>query len=136
MRTSAHAVFEIYYHLTFQTKYRHKCITTEMLQRLDSIFRDTLPGQGCNLMEFNGEDDHVHLLIDATPQICVAQLVRTLKTVSSRLIRKEFEEHLTPYYWKSVFWSASYGCKSVSIGTDLEQIIQYVRNQESPEAAH
>lgn len=87
-------------------------------------------------MEFNGEDDHVHLLIDATPQICVAQLVRTLKTVSSRLIRRDFADHLSQYYWKPVFWSASYGCKSVSIGTDLAQIIQYVRNQESPEATN
>jgi putative transposase len=136
MRTAAHSVFEIYYHVTFQTKYRHKCITQEMLHRIEAIFRDVLPGQGCNLVEFNGESDHVHLVIDAPPQVCVAELVRMLKTVSSRLIRKEFKEHLEQYYWKAKFWSASYGVKSISRGADLEQIIDYVQKQDTPPAAN
>ncbi len=152
-----HAAFEIYYHITFQVKYRHKCITLDMLTRMESIFRDTLIKWRSNLVSFSGEVDHIHMVIETHPALNLSQLIANLKTVSSRYLRKEYAEHLSKYFWKRCdpgdfhlrsstrrvspkeraprqpyFWSKSYGIKSISRGADLDKIIEYVQNQEKP----
>lgn len=132
MRTMNHAAFEIYYHITFQVKYRHKCITLDMLTRMESIFRDTLIKWRSNLVSFSGEVDHIHMIIETHPSLNLSQLIANLKTVSSRYLRKEYAEHLSKYFWKPYFWSKSYGIKSISRGADLDKIIEYVQNQEKP----
>lgn len=83
------------------------------------------------LIEFNGESDHLHLLVSIHPTIAISDLVANLKTTTSRRIRSEFAEHLRPFYWKPVFWSSSYAAFSVG-ATSLETVIEYIRNQESP----
>lgn len=60
-----------------------------MLERLQEIFAETLRKWDCKLIEFNGEKDHVHLLFKTTPNLQMSVLINNLKTVSSRLIRKE-----------------------------------------------
>lgn len=130
MRTMNHAAFEIYYHLTLQIKYRHKLITEEMLQRLESIFRNTLNKWRCNIISFSGETDHIHVLFEAHPSLNLSQLIANLKTVSSRLIRKEYSEYLAKYFWKPYFWSSSYGLKSISKGAEFDVIVRYIQNQE------
>lgn len=134
MRTMNHSAFEIYYHITFQVKYRHNCITADMLARMESIFRDTLTKWRSSLVEFSGEADHIHMVIETHPSLNLSQLVANLKTVSSRYLRKEYQEHLSKYFWKPYFWSKSYGVKSISRGVDLTKIIEYVRNQEKPKS--
>ena len=133
MRTMNHAAFEIYYHLTLQIKYRHKLITEEMLQRLESIFRDTLIKWRCSIVSFSGETDHIHVLFEAHPSLNLSQLIANLKTVSSRLIRKEYSEYLSKYFWKPYFWSSSYGLKSISKGSEFDVIVKYIQNQERPQ---
>lgn len=102
-----------------------------MLDRMESIMQSTLGKWGCELCEFNGERDHVHLLLSAPPTVQPSKLVNNLKTVSSRLIRKEFQEQLKKVYWKPVFWSRSYCIVSCG-GAPLEIIKQYIENQERP----
>ena len=135
MRIMNHAAFEIYYHLTLQIKYRHKLITEEMLQRLESIFRDTLSKWRCSIVSFSGETDHIHLLFEAHPSLNLSQLIANLKTVSSRLIRKEYSDYLAKFFWKPYFWSSSYGLKSISKGAEFEVIVKYIQNQERPQPA-
>ncbi len=133
MRTMNHAAFEIYYHLTLQVKYRHKLITEPMLQRMESIFRDTLNKWRCSMIEFSGETDHIHLLFEAHPSLNLSQLIANLKTVSSRLIRKEYSDYLSKYFWKPYFWSSSYGLKSISRGAEFGVIVEYIQKQERPQ---
>jgi hypothetical protein len=63
-----HCVFKLQYHLVIVTKYWRKVISDEMKKRLGEIFFDTLLKWECELIEFNGEADHVHLLFSATPK--------------------------------------------------------------------
>ena len=133
MRTMNHAAFELYYHLTLQIKYRHKLITEEMMQRLESIFRNTLTKWRCSIVSFSGEVDHIHILFEAHPSLNLSQLIANLKTVSSRLIRKEYSEYLSKYFWKPYFWSSSYGLKSISKGAEFDVIVKYIQNQERPQ---
>lgn len=126
-----HCVFKLQYHLVVVTKYRRKVISEEMKKRLGEIFSDTLLKWECELIEFNGEADHVHLLFSATPKPSLSVLVNNLKTVSSRLIRKEFKHEVSKVYWKPVFWHRSY-CLLTCGAAPLSVIKQYIQQQGEP----
>lgn len=125
-----HCVFNLHYHLVFVTKYRRKAISNQMLERLKEIFTDLVKKYDGELVEFNGEADHVHLLLSLNPKVCLSSFAGNLKTVSSRKIRKEFWRELHDIYWKPVFWSRSY-CVLTCGGAPLSIIKQYIENQAS-----
>lgn len=128
-----HCTYRLQYHLVVVTKYRRKCITNPMLSRLDEIARATTEKWDGEVLEFNGEPDHVHLLLELTPRTAPSAFVNNLKTVTSRLIRKEYGAHLQRYYWrKPVFWSRSYCIITVG-GAPLSVLKQYIEQQEAPE---
>lgn len=124
----SHSVFSIHFHLVLVTKYRHPCITPTMAQRMDTLVQTICENSACQLLEANGEPDHRHFLLSCTPALAPAKLVNTIKTNTSRIIRKEFAAHLRPYYWKPVFWSRSY-CLVSAGGAPLSVIAQYIQNQ-------
>ncbi len=66
------------------TKYRKKAINKERLKRLNIIFEETLEKWDCQLLDFNSESDHCHLIIEFKPDIQLSKLIANLKTVSSR----------------------------------------------------
>jgi len=115
-------------HLVLVTKYRNKCFTQEMLNRLHVICGEQCLKWDVQLLEFGGEPDHVHLLIDSHPTLQPSKFVNSLKTVTSRLIRKEFSQELKKHYWKPVLWSRAY-CWVNCGGAPLEIIKAYVKNQ-------
>ena len=124
-----HCTYLIHFHLVVVTKYRRKCITRPMLERLREIFADTLKKWDCELVEFNGEADHLHILMSVNPKVQPSKLVNNLKTGSSRLIRKEFAEHFNQVYrGKPVFWSRTY-CLLACGGAPLSIIKQYIEQQ-------
>jgi putative transposase len=123
-----HCVFKLQYHLVIVTKYRRKVITPPMMDRLKEIFSDTLEKWECRLIEFNGEPDHVHLLFETHPKIDLSKLVNNLKTVSSRLIRRDFSKEIRKVYRKPVFWHRSY-CILTSGGASISVLRQYIENQ-------
>jgi putative transposase len=81
------------------------------------------------MIEFGGEADHIHLLLDMHPTIMPCRFINNLKTVTSRLIRKEFSTHLSQYYWKPVLWTRAY-CLITAGGAPLSILKQYIQNQE------
>ena len=127
-----HCAFNLNYHLVIVTKYRRKCITAKMLTRLKTICTELTKKWECELLEFNGEADHLHLLLSLNPKVAPSIFVNNLKTVTSRLIRKEFSAALEKIYRKPVFWSRSY-CILTCGGAPLSIIKQYIEQQETPE---
>ena len=127
-----HCLYALHYHLVLVTKYRRRCITAPMLERFREIAQARCEGWGGKLLEVNGEPDHVHLLVSLPPNLDLSNFVNNLKTTSSRLLRKEFAEHLAPVYRKPVFWSRSY-CIISCGGAPLSIIRQYIEQQERPE---
>ena len=125
------SVYSLTAHIVFVTKYRKKLINQALLTRLNEIFAATCSKWECELLEFNGEVDHVHLLIRYHPQVELSKFIANLKTVSSRLIRKDFTAYLAGYYRKPVFWTGSYFVASCG-GVTVEQLKIYVEKQSSP----
>ena len=128
IKKNRHSIYDLNYHLVVVTKYRNKCIDQNVMRELKSIAERLINDKKGVLVEFNGEEDHIHLLIEFPPQVELAKWINSFKTVSSRLIRKQFEEHLKNYYWKDVFWSRSYFVATTG-GVSIEVIKKYIENQ-------
>ena len=89
IRHGRHCVFLMHVHLVFVTKYRRDVFTAAILDDLRPIFAKVCTDFQAQLVEFDGEDDHVHLLVNYQPKVAVSALVNSLKGVSSRLIRQK-----------------------------------------------
>ena len=103
-----HAVYKLQYHLVVVTKYRHPVITGKLNDRLLEISRSVIEEYWkSKIIEMNTDKDHIHILFETSPQTQLSRLINNYKTVTSRLIRKEFAEELKPYYCRPYFWSLS-----------------------------
>jgi len=90
IRTGKHYVFLLHVYLVFVTKYRHPVFTAAHLERIGQVMRDVCADFGAELAEFNGEPEHVHLLVNFPPTVTISRLVNSLKGVSFRRLRREF----------------------------------------------
>jgi len=127
IRTGRHCVFLLHVDLVFVTKYRKAVFQEKHLQTLKRIFEKICTDFGAELKEFNGEADHVHLLVNYSPKIAISKLVNSLKGVSSRKL-KELHPELRQYYWGNALWSPSYFAGSCG-GAPLQVIKQYIESQ-------
>lgn len=95
-----------------------------------TIFESVCRDFEAELVEFDGEDDYVHLLVNYPPKVALSTLVNSLKGVSSRLLRTQFPT-LVKRYWNGVLWSPSYFAASCG-GAPLSIIKEYIENQRTP----
>lgn len=130
-RTGRTSVFDIHIHLVFVTKYRKKVFTKTILIELEKIFSNVCQKFEAELVELNGEYDHVHLLVNYPPKMSVSKLVNSLKGVSSRMLRKKKFPSIKESLWGNALWSPSYFAASCG-GAPLEIIQRYIKNQASP----
>jgi putative transposase len=122
------AVTALHVHLVFVTKYRRGVLDAEHIEHLARTFRRVCADFDAILVECNGEDDHVHLLIEYPPKVALSTLINSLKGVSSRLLRRDFPD-LKRKVWKGQhLWSPSYFAASCG-GAPLSVIKQYVERQ-------
>jgi putative transposase len=126
-RTGRHCVFALHVHLVFVTKYRRGVLTVAAHETLRDLFAKVCQDFEAVLVETNGEDDYVHLLVEYPPKVAISTLVNSLKGVSSRRLRQQHLDIAARYY-KGVLWSPSYFAASCG-GAPLSIIRQYVENQ-------
>ena len=131
IRTGRHCVFLLHVHLVFVTKYRRGVFTKAILDDLKEIFASVCHDFEAELVEFDGEDDHVHLLVTYPPKIAISALVNSLKGVSSRLIRKKRYPSIQKKLWGGSLWSPSYFAGSCG-GAPISILRQYIEVQRTP----
>lgn len=131
LRSTRHAKYILHSHCIFTTKYRKKIFTKEHLEDMEKIFSSICKKFDGELIEFNGEEDHVHLLVIYPPRIAISVLVNNLKCVSSRLLRKKYPIFKEKYWGTTALWSRSYCVASVG-GAPIEILKQYIENQDCP----
>jgi putative transposase len=117
--------------LVFVAKYRRNIFTKKVLKDLENIFENVCNNFEAKLIEVNGEFDHVHLLVNYPPKVCLAKLVNSLKGVSSRMIKQKQYPSVKKALWGKKLWSSSYFAASCG-GAPLEIIEKYIKDQASP----
>lgn len=117
--------------MVFVTKYRRNVFTRAILDDLKIIFDSVCHDFDAVLVEFDGEDDHVHLLVHYPPKISISSLVNSLKGVSSRMIRKKNYPSIAKKLWGGALWSPSYFAASCG-GAPITIIKQYIQQQNTP----
>ncbi|MBF8247131.1 MAG: IS200/IS605 family transposase [Rickettsia sp.] len=133
-RAGRSCIFKNYIHLVFITKYRRNALTKEMLVRLKDVLTETAQQMQCNLLEFGGEDDHVHILLDLHPKHALSNIVSKLKGKSSYILKKEFYNLIKAKLWGKHFWSPSY-CVVSTGDVSIDIVKKYIENQRTPPSA-
>lgn len=131
LRKGRHVVYRMHCHLIFVTKYRGRVLSSEMLDTMEQIMREICQNQDVEMEEFNGESDHVHLLISYPPKVQISKLVNALKAISSRELKRHFPKLNQPAWRKNALWSPSYFAGSVG-GAPIDVLRQYIEQQERP----
>ncbi|MFE7748062.1 IS200/IS605 family transposase [Streptomyces sp. NPDC057428] len=131
IRNGRHVTYNLHAHLVFVTKYRRGVFDDVMLKRCEEIMREVCSSFDVELREFNGETDHVHLLVHYPPKVALSKLINSLKGVSSRYLRTEYTSRINRIGMGSVFWSRSYFAGSCG-GAPLTVIRQYIESQKRP----
>jgi putative transposase len=131
LRHGRHCVFMMHVHLVFVTKYRREVFTQAVIEDLRLIFSGVCNDFEAQLVEFDGKDDHVHLLVNYPPKVSVSALVNSLKGVSSRMIRQKHYPSVTQRLSGGALWSPSYFAGSCG-GAPIALIRQYIEQQQTP----
>ena len=131
IRHGRHCVSVLHVHLVFVTKYRRGVFTKEILDDLRPVFASVCKNFEAVLVEFDGEDNHVHLLVNYPPKVSLSNLVNSLKGVSSRMIRKKNYPSIRKKLWGDALWSPSYFAGSCG-GAPISVLRQYIEQQQTP----
>jgi putative transposase len=129
-RRERHSVTDLKIHLVCVTKYRKPVFIEENLLLVEQSFREVALKMNFNVLEFNGEGNHVHALIEYPPKLSISQIVNALKGVSSRKYGQAGYKKPHP----ESLWSPSYFAVSVG-GAPIEELIKYIKEQSRPESA-
>lgn len=132
LRRGRSSVTALHAHWVFATKYRRPVFTDPLLTDCQHLMTGICTELGAQLREFNGESDHVHLLVHYPPNLTISTLANRLKGTSARRLRQRHPAHVRKYLWGNNFWSPSYFAASCS-GAPLSTIKQYIEQQNRPD---
>jgi putative transposase len=133
-RTSAHAVFDIKYHVVWITKYRYKILRGRIAERARDLLRQICQARDVVIIRGAVSPDHIHMLVSSPPDLAPSKLVQYLKGRSSRRLQDEFPE-LRKRYWGQHLWARGYFCATVG-AVDEELIKKYIEDQKWDEDDH
>ena len=127
-RRSAHAVYDLKYHVVWIAKYRYKVLTGRVAERTRDLIRQICETRDVTIVRGSVSPDHIHMLLSAPADLSPAKLVQYIKGRSSRRIQDEFPE-IRKRYWGQQLWARGYFCATVG-AVDEETIKKYIENQQ------
>ena len=126
--TNRHSCFLLQYHMVLVTKYRKPVLVGKIREHVYDTIKTVCEERGYNILEMNGEPDHIHLLFEAGPDMAPMEFANVIKTKTARFVRRDLPEEVAKTYWKPVFWTDSYFVTTVGANT-LEIVQNYIQNQ-------
>ena len=123
-----HSVYSLQFHLILVVKYRKKVLVGKLAERLKEIVKEVTQHFGIEIIGQETDKDHIHILFSSRPTIILSRFVNSLKTVTSRKLRREFPEVMRRELWGGKFWSPSYLIATTG-QVKLEDVKRYVQNQ-------
>lgn len=121
-------VYSIQYHIVWCVKYRHKILTLKIENGLVELLYQIARENNFQIIECNTNKDHIHILINCSPQHYIPDIIQKMKGITSRILMKENREVLSKKLWGGHLWNPSYFVATVSDNTE-EQIRKYIKNQ-------
>jgi len=127
IRTLSHCFYDLKYHLVWCPKYRGKVLGAEKIkQELRKIFESICKLKHWEIIELNVQEDHIHLVLLATPRDSVSYVMQLLKGKSSAWLKKKINR-THGLYEKQSLWARGYFVST--IGLDEHLIRRYVKHQ-------
>jgi putative transposase len=123
----SHSIYNLQFHYVACVKYRRKVLSAEVSARLKEINLSVAKGFGVTIIEQETDQDHIHVLFSSKPTIQISRFVNSLKSVSARMLFREFPE-IKEKLWGGSFWSPSYFLATTGQVT-LDVLKRYVENQ-------
>ena len=108
LKSHYHCLYKVTYHLVLLTKDQKKCLNHTMLVRLEEIIRELCNKADIQVIKLNAAPNNVYIVLEAHPNIMPSKFVNSLKTVTSRFMRKEFADELAKFYSEKVLWTRGY----------------------------
>jgi putative transposase len=131
-RSGSHCKYNIKYHIVWIPKYRREVLTEDISKRLKQILDDIASQYKFTIIASEVMPDHIHLLIEAPPKYSPSNLVRIIKSISSRNLREEFKGHIKEYIWKeNTLWAKGYYLATLSDNVTTDVVKEYINNQKS-----
>ena len=128
IRTQGHCAYQCEYHLVIVTKYQRKILNEGSFSYFREIMhqvKEIIPE--IEILTINHDKDHIHLHLSIPPKIRVSDEVRTIKSISGRLLKKKFEYMRKAYWGIDGIWSDGYFVSTVGINEKI--IARYIENQ-------
>jgi len=123
-----HSVYSLQFHLVLVVKYRKKVLVGKLAERLKKMIEEIAQHFGVEIIEQETDKDHIHILFSSRPTIMLSKFVNSLKSVTSRKLRREFPEVMKREVWGGKFWSPSYFIATTG-QVKLEDVKRYVQSQ-------
>jgi len=121
-------VYSIQYHIVWCVKYRRRVLLGEVEKDLKKAMIEIAGNYGVTIVEMETDQDHIHLLVECTPQHYIPDILKTLKGVSARRLFQLHPE-IKQKLWGGHLWNPSYFVATVSEHTE-NQIRTYIQNQQ------
>jgi len=121
-------VYSLQYHVVWCVKYRRKVLTPEIEASLMEILQGIAENNKFQILEANTDMDHIHLLLNCSPQHYIPDIMKALKGVSARLLMKKHGQAIRQHVWGGHLWNPSYFIATVSENTE-EQVRKYIQSQ-------
>jgi putative transposase len=124
----SHAVWYCCYHIVWTPKYRYRVLKEEIKKEVEQCLKMFCSQKGCEIVELNVQEDHVHLLLLVPPKVSISDLMGVLKGRTAIRVFNKFKYLKQRPYWGNHFWSKGYWVDTV--GLNEEMIKKYVKYQE------
>lgn len=130
LKTNAHSKYLLQYHLIFVCKYRKKLLSANNISSdIKKLSKAICNKHNVIIHYMETDKDHIHYMIETTPNINLASLVKTMKSYTTYHIWLKYSAYLSKRFWKErTFWSDGYFISS--IGNVSEATLkEYIENQ-------
>lgn len=121
-------VYDLYYHIVWCVKYRHKILVDDIKNDFIDIITNICKNNNYELAKINADKDHVHMLLGLSPQDSIPVVMKTLKGVSARLLNSKHKDKLSKVLYDGHIWSPSYYIATTSDNV-MDNIKKYIQNQ-------
>jgi putative transposase len=110
-------VFSLKYHIVWCPKYHRPVLVKPVDVRLKALLLQKAGELGLTIHTMEVMPDHVHLFVEGSPTICVAEIVNGLKGFTSHALREEFPflKSRLPTLWSRSYYTGSVGSVSEAV---------------------